>query len=309
MSFDLKQYLINLSTKIKQLEERSTALEERNHQLEARLHGMENKVSQMAVQTPHHPPATEAPRPFSPPPPPPPPPPVHSHSHSHGHSAEDGLKAIAEGLISSTPLPTHTHTGEEILKTLLDASGKANYLQLKKLAREKGDKEFHEIFHHPVLMGAALLRGTAEAQTDSGDVDATVMFTGINPRKIQEDDKVRMDMLERSIYPLYRRRPVMPGSGVTPVISIGRNDENDIVMPDPTISKKQAEIRINHEGITGRSSYILRDLGSTNEIRINGNKVNSFDMVELNPGDEIKLGRFFFIFTPVSRLRKKLLED
>lgn len=299
MSFDLKQYLVSLTSKVKNLEERSHALEERNSQLENRLHGMENKLTHLEATLPMVKPA-----PAAVPPPPQPAPPATPPARIH---AGDGLKAFADDLLSHSALPPQPPANpEEYLKELMDGAGKANYGALKKLAREKSEREFHDIVRHPVLMGAALFRGATESQ-EGGDVDATVMF--VATRKPAEADKVHMDLLERSIYPLLRRRPIMPGTGTTPMLSIGRMEDNDIVMPDPTISKKQAELRISQEGVSGGHTYYLRDMGSTNEIRINGTKLNSFDMVELNPGDEIKLGRFYFIFTPVARLRKKLLED
>ena len=63
--------------------------------------------------------------------------------------------------------------------------------------------------------------------------------------------------------------------------TIGRSRECDVVIDDPNISRKHAEVRRTIEGWT------VVDLGSTNGIKVNGRRVRE---AVLSPGDEITLG-------------------
>jgi hypothetical protein len=63
--------------------------------------------------------------------------------------------------------------------------------------------------------------------------------------------------------------------------SLGRSRECDIVIDDPNVSRKHAEVRRTIEG------WMVVDLGSTNGVKLNGRRVNE---EVLAPGDEITLG-------------------
>jgi hypothetical protein len=64
---------------------------------------------------------------------------------------------------------------------------------------------------------------------------------------------------------------------------IGRSRECDLVIDDPNVSRQHAELR--KDGGT----WTIRDLGSTNGIKLNGRRSEGGS---LSPGDEITLGLF-----------------
>ena len=70
-----------------------------------------------------------------------------------------------------------------------------------------------------------------------------------------------------------------------PVLRIGRREENNLVLSDPSVSGAHCEIEKSATG------YTLRDLGSTNGTRINGNIVSAFTPEELKHNDMITLGK------------------
>ena len=74
------------------------------------------------------------------------------------------------------------------------------------------------------------------------------------------------------------RRLVVGSEGVT----LGRSRSCDVVLSDPNVSRKHAEIRPRG------GSWVLVDLGSTNGSRINGRSIEGSEVVK--PGDEIELG-------------------
>jgi hypothetical protein len=73
------------------------------------------------------------------------------------------------------------------------------------------------------------------------------------------------------------KRNVLGGSRVV----LGRSRDCDIVIDDPNISRRHAELRREGDG------WLVADLGSTNGVKVNGRRVNE---QRLNPGDEITLG-------------------
>jgi hypothetical protein len=73
------------------------------------------------------------------------------------------------------------------------------------------------------------------------------------------------------------RRTVLSGARVL----LGRSRECDVVLSDPNISRRHAEVRREDGG------WAVVDLGSTNGIKVNGRRV---DHAPLEPGDRVTLG-------------------
>jgi predicted component of type VI protein secretion system len=73
------------------------------------------------------------------------------------------------------------------------------------------------------------------------------------------------------------RRTVLSGARVV----MGRSRECDVVIDDPNVSRRHAELR--RQGDT----WMVADLGSTNGVKVNGRRV---EHAVLKPGDEIMLG-------------------
>jgi len=69
---------------------------------------------------------------------------------------------------------------------------------------------------------------------------------------------------------------------------IGRNTDNDIVLKDPYVSNHHAKICCEADG------YFLYDYASTNGTRVNGRKIDTKKLVDV---DIIEIGRTTFTFT------------
>lgn len=67
-----------------------------------------------------------------------------------------------------------------------------------------------------------------------------------------------------------------------PVVTIGRRDENTVVIKDPTVSRKHAEIR--REG----DDYLIVDKNSTSGVMVNGQAISGEQ--RLQDGDRIGIG-------------------
>jgi len=76
---------------------------------------------------------------------------------------------------------------------------------------------------------------------------------------------------------------------VKAVISIGRRIENDLVIDDPRVSRRHAELRANHE----QGQFVLTDLNSTGGTFVNGHRISQSI---LYPGDIISMGGILLTF-------------
>lgn len=66
--------------------------------------------------------------------------------------------------------------------------------------------------------------------------------------------------------------------------TLGRASENDIVISDPSVSRRHVAIAPVADG------HVVRDLGSTNGTWVNGRQLGE-QPVHLHPGDRVALGR------------------
>lgn len=76
---------------------------------------------------------------------------------------------------------------------------------------------------------------------------------------------------------------------------IGRAKSCDIEMDDGGISRNHATLCRDHEGV-----WVLTDLGSSNGTYVNGHQIRPWRKFEVEPGDEIQLGRIQCELFPVS---------
>jgi pSer/pThr/pTyr-binding forkhead associated (FHA) protein len=74
-------------------------------------------------------------------------------------------------------------------------------------------------------------------------------------------------------------------------LSIGRSRDSDIFLEDLAVSRLHAKI-INE----GNSNYALKDEGSANGTKVNGQLVNRNQKHPLQEGDEIQLGQTVLVF-------------
>jgi Protein of unknown function (DUF3662)/FHA domain len=82
-----------------------------------------------------------------------------------------------------------------------------------------------------------------------------------------------------------QRHPLEP-----PGVVLGRGTEADLRITDPGVSRRHAEIRVAHDG--PRYTVTIHDLGSTNGIVVNGQRV---DYAPLHDGSQILLGNTLLV--------------
>ena len=72
------------------------------------------------------------------------------------------------------------------------------------------------------------------------------------------------------------------------LVSLGRGNDNKIIIKDPYVSKNHLKI-VEDEG-----NYYLEDLNSANGTYLNGDKI--MDVIELKNGDRIRIGQVEFLY-------------
>jgi Protein of unknown function (DUF3662)/FHA domain len=113
-----------------------------------------------------------------------------------------------------------------------------------------------------------------QAEPEQGDFGHTMVYS-------VDREARRMDAPAT-----YGGRAMLVGGGKRTVLSgsrvvIGRSRDCDVTLEDANVSRRHAELR--REG----ASWVVADLGSTNGVKVNGQRVNE---QPLSAGDEITLG-------------------
>ncbi len=73
------------------------------------------------------------------------------------------------------------------------------------------------------------------------------------------------------------------------VVNIGRGDDMDVVIDNPSVSRRQAQIRLETDG-----RWVVEDLKSANGTSLNGRRLTG--PAPLTRGDEISFGKFSIFF-------------
>jgi len=122
-----------------------------------------------------------------------------------------------------------------------------------------------------------------EQQPGDDQAGNTMIYAdpGMAPVPREEPKRPRR---EKALLLIDGKRLVVGPAGVT----VGRSRQCDIVLSDPNVSRRHAEIRPHGD------AWVLTDLGSTNGSLINGRRVEGPEVIRT--GDEIELGTSVITF-------------
>jgi hypothetical protein len=116
--------------------------------------------------------------------------------------------------------------------------------------------------------------GEAAPAPSAGDFGHTMVYSPSRDARRMEQP---VDDRRQALLVGGGRRNVLSGSRVV----VGRSREADLVLQDPNVSRRHAELRREDGG------WQIVDLGSTNGIKVNGRRV---DNAALRPGDQVTIG-------------------
>jgi predicted component of type VI protein secretion system len=107
---------------------------------------------------------------------------------------------------------------------------------------------------------------------------ANAALAGVSGTQVLPAESVRAAAASQQLWLEFRGERHLVADTVT---TLGRSRGCDIVIGDPNVSRKHAEIRRSNDG------FQVIDLGSTNGIEANGRQVGRHDLVD---GDDLLLG-------------------
>ncbi len=199
------------------------------------------------------------------------------------------------------------------LKNIITSGSRIMYDNLKNHIDHTSMTEFTSQITHPFLVGKELYEGEIKHSDDGEVAQDTMKFNAADIRKelLTEQEKTRASFIIESdkkfsvsktgiSSAIFILRKKDFSEDASNVFTIGRNANNDIVIPDYSISKFHATITMFH----GR--YFIEDLGSTNGIKVNDNQIGVNTKVQLSLNASVAFGRIVFFFSPQLKLYRAL---
>ncbi len=144
--------------------------------------------------------------------------------------------------------------------------------------------------------GSGFLLVSARADSPGGST-STVMLMGFD----QGDPNEHTANLSLVVYPLRAKK-----GSADPLITMGRQAQHDVVIPDKSVTRFHAFAKVGENG-----EFLLQDAGSTNGTTVNGASVpprGTGPPTPLKPGDNVRLGQVEFTFTDARALREFVLQ-
>jgi len=144
---------------------------------------------------------------------------------------------------------------------------------------------------------AFLMLGSMDLATPDGP-GATVVELSIS-----DDPDADVPSFDPLVHPICRT-----GRSVGHLVSVGRTSNNDVVLPDVSVSRFHAFLK---EGV-GSGSWSIQDAGSTNGTTVNGRSVPVQGRgvpIALKSGDRVRIGQVDLGFVEAELLVRLLRGD
>ena len=119
----------------------------------------------------------------------------------------------------------------------------------------------------------------AKPEPEQGEHGHTMVYSTSDRLRSELDEPRGPQPTGRAMVLAEGKRMVVPASGAT----LGRSRDCDIVLADPNVSRRHAELLPD-----GQGGWQVRDLGSTNGVKVNGRKIDA--PAALESGDRLALG-------------------
>lgn len=191
------------------------------------------------------------------------------------------------------------------LLDIVDAKARVNHDLLMDFVSKNSISVFTEQAQHPFLVGKVLYDGEIKKRAGNSPDFNTMKFSiadvhsalnnrvsGMTTASLKENpsasDADKNTGISNAIFML-RKKLYSPEPNPN-IITIGRTQDNDIVIADYAISKKHAQI------VIFKDKYFIVDTGSTNGTSVNEIPVIQGMKVQLSVNCTVSFGRICFVF-------------
>jgi hypothetical protein len=179
---------------------------------------------------------------------------------------QPGARAVHEGERRNSWLPrAATATGLGMLSYAID---------YKEELQRLGPAGFQRAYFQPVLVTLGM----------AGEINTSASSEGTSVVDLH-DGIFACTRLTGRVFPVVKPQNSMRGP-----ISVGRTSENDIAIPEYSVSKRHCIIA------TVNGEYRLTDMGSTNGTIVDGMPLRPQKPRRLSGGETISLGRLMLVF-------------
>ena len=198
-------------------------------------------------------------------------------------------------------ISVESSVGSKLLD-IVDAKARVNHDLLMDFVSKNSISAFTEQAQHPFLVGKVLYDGEIKKRAGSQEFN-TMKFSiaevqsAVNSRisgtrtaslKEAPPEDEKGSGIANAIFML--RKKIYSTEPNPNVITIGRTQDNDIVIADYAISKQHAQI------IIFKDKYFIVDTGSTNGTSVNEIPVIQGMKVQLSVNCTVSFGRICFVF-------------
>ena len=178
----------------------------------------------------------------------------------------------------------------EPIELQLNSSGRISLSALVGSANNLSLDKFILHLRVPVLVGSTIHEGKITSQALQRSKDARYRTQVFIAKDILNEATTESESLKNAIYPIMHN-PHKPNKSEN-LIHIGRATDNDLIMPDFSISEMHARIYIQN------GTYLIQDAHSTNGTFLNGQRLKA-DLMQLSEGDQVQVARYEFkVFFP-----------
>ena len=107
------------------------------------------------------------------------------------------------------------------------------------------------------------------------------------------NEALRVDGSWQHEYFVFRLRKA-PGQPTDTPVSIGRTGDNDVIIPDASLSRRHALVQPSND--SPETTWLIQDLGSTNGTLVDDTPVEREHPTRIQPGSRVKLGNVDLTF-------------
>lgn len=156
-----------------------------------------------------------------------------------------------------------------------------------------GDTLFRARFGKPALLGIGIHGELVENKSG-----AKKRPTVLTLAPADESSVVETEILRHRVWLVAKSDSARGTRG----ISFGRGKDNDLVIPEYSISFQHGEFRLDNDNL------LIVDLGSYNGITLHGVRLEANQPVPIHDGAKLVLGRFQFTYLTAESFAKKVAQ-